>query len=80
MRQKNKVCQNVQLTTIPRTSYSRQKLMTFPDVDDVKNFFVKESGSIAITEAICLTHKIDISGANVMKLFLQRLWQNGEIS
>jgi hypothetical protein len=55
--------------------------MTFPDVDDVKNFFVKESGSIAITEAICLTHKIDISGANAaMKLFLQRLWQNEQIS
>ena len=31
------------------------------DVDHVKNFFVKEGGSIAVTEAVCLTHKIDIS-------------------
>ena len=31
------------------------------DVDQVKKFFVQEEGSIAVTEAVCLTHKIDIS-------------------
>lgn len=31
------------------------------DVDQVKKFFMKEGGSIAITEAVCLTHKVDIS-------------------
>lgn len=31
------------------------------DIDRVKDFFVKEKGSVAITDAVCLTHKIDIS-------------------
>ena len=31
------------------------------DINRVKDFFVKESGSIAITEAVCLTHRVDIS-------------------
>ena len=31
------------------------------DITRVKNFFVKEKGSVAITEAVCLTHKVDIS-------------------
>ena len=31
------------------------------DVGKVLNFFVKERGSIAISEAVCLTHKIDIA-------------------
>ena len=31
------------------------------DIDSVKDFFVKEGGSVAITEAVCLTHRVDIS-------------------
>ena len=31
------------------------------DINRVKDFFVKESGSIAITDAVCLTHRVDIS-------------------
>ena len=31
------------------------------DVEKVKDFFIKEGGSIVITEATCLTHKVDIS-------------------
>ena len=31
------------------------------DINQVKDFFVKEKGSVAITDAVCLTHKIDIS-------------------
>ena len=31
------------------------------DVNKVKDFFVKEKGTIAVTEALCITHKVDIS-------------------
>ena len=31
------------------------------NINNVKDFFVKEKGSIAVTEALCITHKVDIS-------------------
>ena len=31
------------------------------DVGKILNFFAKERGSIALSEAVCLTHKIDIA-------------------
>ena len=37
---------------------------SWSDTDDVRrimDFFVKERGSIALSEAVCLTHKIDIA-------------------
>ena len=30
-------------------------------INNVKDFFVKEKGTIAVTEALCITHKVDIS-------------------
>ncbi len=31
------------------------------DVDKVRDFFAKERGSIVVSEAVCLTHKVDIA-------------------
>ena len=31
------------------------------NINNIKDFFVKEKGSIAVTEALCITHKVDIS-------------------
>ena len=31
------------------------------DVDKVVDFFTKERGSIVVSEAVCLTHKVDIA-------------------
>ena len=31
------------------------------NVNNIKDFFVKEKGTIAVTEALCITHKVDIS-------------------
>ena len=33
-------------------------------INKIKDFFVKEKGSIAVTEALCITHKVDISDAS----------------
>ncbi|XP_023334770.1 uncharacterized protein LOC111706201 [Eurytemora carolleeae] len=40
------------------------------DVEKVRNFFTKEQGSISVTEAICLTHRVDIADA-ARKVLLQ---------
>ena len=40
------------------------------DINRVKDFFVKERGAIAITEAVCLTHRVDISDLS-KKQFVQ---------
>ena len=31
------------------------------DINQIKDFFVKEKGSIAVTQALCITHKVDVS-------------------
>ena len=31
------------------------------DREKIKDFYTKEGGSIVVTEAVCLTHKVDIS-------------------
>ena len=31
------------------------------NINNIKDFFVKENGSIAVTEALCITHKVDNS-------------------
>ena len=36
----------------------------------IKDFFVKERGSIAVTQAICLTHKVDVADKS-RKVFVQ---------
>ena len=40
------------------------------DRESVVKFYVKEGGSIAVTEALCLTHKVDISDLST-KYFVQ---------
>ena len=40
------------------------------DRKSVRDFFVKEGGAIAVTEAICLTHKVDIADLS-KKYFVQ---------
>ena len=40
------------------------------DRERIKDFFTKEGGSIVVTEAVCLTHKVDISDIS-KKTFVQ---------
>ena len=38
------------------------------DIEKVQSFFTQEKGSITVTEAICLTHRVDIADAVTKKL------------
>ena len=38
------------------------------EVNNIRKFFLDEQGSISVTEAICLTHRIDIADASKKKL------------
>ena len=40
------------------------------DINRVKDFYVKEGGAIAITEAVCLTHRVDIGDLS-KKIFVE---------
>merc|ERR1711974_380942 len=43
---------------------------TNKDREKIKDFFTRERGSVVVTEAICLTHKVDISDIS-KKTFVQ---------
>ena len=34
------------------------------DINKIKDFFVREKGTIAVTQAVCITHKVDISDSS----------------
>ena len=50
------------------TLFSREEGSS-KSVSKMRDFFTKEGGSIAVSEALCITHRVDIRKDNLSQLF-----------
>ena len=53
------------------TIFSREEGRS-ESVSKMRDFFKKEGGSVAVSEALCITHRVDIRKHNQSKLFIIR--------